>query len=80
MGVNMEIKEKIQKVLKEFDGDENMETYQALDKVRKIVDEKKKKTYTIYSEEDFAGGFKIEANDLEEAEREVIKLIDIKLL
>ncbi len=33
----MEIKEKIKQVLKEFDEDENMETYQALDKVRGIV-------------------------------------------
>ena len=33
-----EIKERIQDVLKEFKEDENMETYQALDKIKEIVE------------------------------------------
>ena len=37
-GFKMELKEKIQQVFKEFDENEDMETYQALDKIREIVD------------------------------------------
>ena len=48
------------------------------EKKKEIIENlEKKKKYSVYTEDDFNGGFVIEAKNFKEAEEQIIDLIDI---